>query len=60
MVVGKSAGPRPLVDVRRADAVLPAAVPLQLTTGRFVFTFVALIVAAFLKRPATTTPPPLA
>lgn len=31
-----------------ADAVLPAAVPLQLTTGRFVFTFVALIVAAVL------------
>jgi putative ABC transport system permease protein len=27
---------------------LPAEVPLQLTTGRYVFTFVALIVAAVL------------
>lgn len=31
-----------------ADAALPGEVPLQLTAGRFVFTFVALIVAAVL------------
>ena len=31
-----------------ADRALPAEVPLQLTTGRYVFTFVALIVAAVL------------
>lgn len=31
-----------------AERVLPASVPLQLTTGRYLFTFVALLVAAVL------------
>ncbi|MFN8021382.1 MAG: ABC transporter permease [Acidimicrobiales bacterium] len=31
-----------------AEAALPGSIPLQLTTGRYVFTFVALIVAAVL------------
>jgi putative ABC transport system permease protein len=31
-----------------AGAALPAGIPLQLTTGRFVFTLVALVVAAVL------------